>query len=74
MQPTPVFLPRESMDRGAWWATVDMVAKNQTRLKQLNTQHISIYIYIIATDIVHLHKSSVFAFCVNVHSTCLHLW
>ena len=25
------------MDRGAWWATVHRVAKNQTRLKQLNT-------------------------------------
>ena len=25
---TPVFLPRESMDRGAWWATVHRVAKS----------------------------------------------
>ena len=25
------------MDRGAWWATVQGVAKRQTRLKQLNT-------------------------------------
>ena len=24
-QPTPVFLPGESMDRGAWWATVHRV-------------------------------------------------
>ena len=29
-QPTPVFLPGESMDRGAWWATVHGVAKSQT--------------------------------------------
>ena len=26
-----------SMDRGAWWATVHGVAKSQTRLKQFNT-------------------------------------
>ena len=25
------------VDRGAWWATVHSVAKNQTRLKQLST-------------------------------------
>ena len=33
MQPTPVFLPGESMNRGAWWATVHRVAKSQIRLK-----------------------------------------
>ena len=26
------------MDRGAWWATVNRVAKSQTQLKRLNTQ------------------------------------
>ena len=31
-QPTPVFLPGESLDRGAWWATVHGVAKSQTEL------------------------------------------
>jgi len=37
-QSTPVFLPGEShRHRGAWWATVHRVTKNQTRLKQLNT-------------------------------------
>ena len=30
-QPTPVFLPGKSHDRGAWWATVhERVTKNQT--------------------------------------------
>ena len=29
-QPTPVFLPENSMDRGAWWAIVHEVAKSQT--------------------------------------------
>ena len=31
-QPTPVFLQENSMDRGAWWATVLGVTKNQTQL------------------------------------------
>ena len=31
-QPTPVFLSGESMDRGAWWATVHGVAKSRTQL------------------------------------------
>ena len=29
-QPTPVFLLRNPMDRGAWWATVHGVAERQT--------------------------------------------
>ena len=29
-QPTPVFLPKDFMDRGAWWATVCGVTKSQT--------------------------------------------
>ena len=27
------------MDRGAWWATVHGVAKNQTQLIRLSTEH-----------------------------------
>ena len=27
-----------SMDRGAWWATVHRITKSQTRLKRLSTQ------------------------------------
>ena len=30
--PTPVFLPGNSMDRGAWWAAVQGVAKSWTQL------------------------------------------
>ena len=30
--PTPVLLPGKSMDGGAWWATVHVVARSQTRL------------------------------------------
>ena len=33
--PTPVFLPGNSMDRGAWWATVHGVPKSPTQLSNL---------------------------------------
>ena len=36
-QPTPGLLPGESMDRGAWRATVHGVAQSRTRLKRLGT-------------------------------------
>ena len=36
-QSTPVFLPGESMDRGAWRATVHRVTQSQTPLKRLST-------------------------------------
>ena len=39
-QPTPVFLPQNPMDRGAWKATVHRVTKSRAQLKQLG-----IYIY-----------------------------
>ena len=35
-QPTPVILPRKSMDRGAWQATVNGVAKELNTIEQLN--------------------------------------
>ena len=36
-QPTPVFLPGESRDRGAWWPAIYGVAQSWTRLKQLSS-------------------------------------
>ena len=36
-QPTPVFLPGEFHDRGAWWATVYGVAKSWTRLRDYHS-------------------------------------
>ena len=36
-QPTPVFLPGESGDGGAWWAAGYGVAQSQTRLKRLSS-------------------------------------
>ena len=42
-QPTPVFLPGESQDGGAWWAAVYRVAQNWTRLKWLSSSSSSLY-------------------------------
>ena len=41
LQPTPVFLPGESLGWGAWWAAVCGVAQSQTRLKQLSSSNSS---------------------------------
>ena len=38
-QSPPVFLPGESLDREAWWATVHSVTKSWTQLKQLSIQN-----------------------------------
>ena len=37
-QPTPVFLPGESQDRGAWWAAVYGIAQSRTWLTCLNSR------------------------------------
>ena len=60
-QPTPVFSCLEnSMDRGAWWATVHRVAKSWTWLKWLSTHartHIYIHIYtccvVLSSSVLH---------------------
>ena len=36
-QPTPVFLPGDPRDGGAWWATVYGVAQSRTWLKRLSS-------------------------------------
>ena len=36
-QPTPVFLPAESQDGGAWWAAIYGVAQSRTWLKWLSS-------------------------------------
>ena len=36
-QPTPVFLPGESVDGGTWWAAVHGISQSRTRLKQLSS-------------------------------------
>ena len=39
-QPSPLFLPGNSMDRGTWWATVHRFAKSRTRLSD-SAQHVA---------------------------------
>ena len=36
-QPTPLFLPENPRDGGAWWAAVNGVVQSQTRLKRLSS-------------------------------------
>ena len=43
-QPTPVFLPGESQERGAWWAAIYGVTQSQTRLKWLSSSSIFIFV------------------------------
>ena len=40
-QPTPVFLPRNPRDGGAWWAAIYGVTQSQTRLKWLSSSSVS---------------------------------
>ena len=42
-QPTPVFLPGESRDGGAWWAAVYGVTQSRTRLKRLSSSSIFLF-------------------------------
>ena len=51
-QPTPVFLPGESIDRGTWQAAVHGFTQSQTWLKQLS---INIYIYIYTPPHTHIY-------------------
>ena len=48
-QPTPVILPGESWDGGAWWAAISAVTQSRTRLKRLSrSSSIGIWCCIIA--------------------------
>ena len=47
-QPTPVFLPGESRDGGAWWAAISGLAQGWTRLKWLSSGSSSIHASILS--------------------------
>ena len=49
-RPTPVFLPGESRDGGAWWAAVYGVAQSQIRLKGLSSS--SVYMSIPVSQFI----------------------
>jgi len=44
-QPTPVLLPGNPVDKGAWWATVRGVTKSRIQLKWLSTSVVVIFLY-----------------------------
>ena len=44
-QPTPVFLPENPGDGGAWWAAVYGVTQSRTRLKRLSSSNGKEYIF-----------------------------
>ena len=43
--PTPVLLPENPVDRGAWWAAIYGVAQSQTRLKWLSSSSSNTFPY-----------------------------
>ena len=49
-QPTPVFLPGNPMNRGAWWATVHNVAKSWSWLKRFSMHAYTKYNNLKYTD------------------------
>ena len=44
-QPTPVFLPGEFQERGAWWAALYGVTQSRTRLMWLSSSSSSVVLY-----------------------------
>ena len=42
-----------SMDRGAWWATVHRVAKNGTQMKQLSTEDTCMHVVEYHLNVAH---------------------
>ena len=55
--PTPVLLPGNPVDRGAWWAVVHGVAKSWTRLKRLSSSSSSsIPLCICTTTSLSIHQ------------------
>ena len=62
-QPTPVFLPGESQEWGAWWAAVYGVAQSRTRLKLLrssSSSYIQIHIHVCTYLCIYNTKHSLF--------------
>ena len=59
-QPTPRSYLENPMDRGAWWATVQGVAKSQTRLKWLSTHKMTLSKFDLKED------SSIYRYKINI--------
>ena len=59
-QPTPVFLPGESMDRGGWRAKSIGSPKSRARLRQLSTQ-LDVQLICITVDVSLVYTSTHFS-------------
>ena len=46
-QPTPVFLPRKPLDRGAWWATVHGITIELDTIWLPNSNDLSLQLYLL---------------------------
>ena len=67
-QPTPVFLPGESQQRGAWWAAIYGVAQSWTRLKLFSSNWVwAIFCTYYPLPLCQLHPIS----GANLYSTLL---
>ena len=71
-QPTPVFLPGESRDEGAWWAAIYGVTQSRTRLTQLSGTSSSNSCLVIqiayASQLTPVHISKIWLFKKHVCS------
>ena len=72
-QPTPVFLPRESQERGAWWASAYGVAQSQTRLKRLSSSSSSskLILNVVGTKSFPYQNTPLKYFAVSEESTAV---
>ena len=71
-QPTPVFLPENPRDGGAWWAAIYGVAQSRTRLKRLSSSSSSIYSFLLVRYSCPLSAGVRLALlCLMVYSWCI---
>ena len=63
-QPTPVFLPGDPMDRGAWWAIVHGVVKSQARLSNCTstTYYIRYNLTVVKKNYLHTNINNTYTY------------
>ena len=62
-QPTPVFLPGQPRNRGAWWAAIYGVTQSQTRLKWLSSSSIEMIIWFLSFNLL--------IWCITLIDVCI---
>ena len=61
-QPTPVFLPGEERDGGAWWAAVYGVVQSRTWLKRLSSSSSSSMVLLTLGTVMYMDLSNFLTF------------